>query len=364
MNSRFALTAAGVAILAVTVWVASFLIAHAPGMAFDDLGKRANPPPASDRSNVSYTLPEGATAGQVGEDLQRLGIIRSSYQFKLLIILMGFQDSLSADEHILRKNSAVPDVIRQLTVTGVSLPVVRVTFPEGIRIEEMAERAEAAGIGTKAEFLAAAAAAAAVLPAQFAADKTPGSEMQGYLFPDTYIFPIGATSTILVQEMIATLDRRFTPELRTAVRAQGLNLHPALTLASIVEREAVIETDRPLIASVFFNRLAEGMKLDADPTTQFAAALDPLSVLENGYWKKELTRADLENPSPYNTYRNAGLPPGPIANPSLASIQAVANPASTRYYYFVADAKKGDGSHVFAETLAQHNANVARVGSP
>jgi UPF0755 protein len=226
----------------------------------------------------------------------------------------------------------------------------------------MGERAEAAGIGTKASFLAAA--AAAELPADFAADKPPGSDMQGYLFPDTYIFPIGVTSAMLVQEMVATLDRRFTPDLRAAVRAHGLNLHQALTLASIVEREAVLETDRPLIASVFYNRLGDGVKLDADPTTQFAAALDPLSVLEYGYWKKDLTRADLENPSPYNTYLHAGLPPGPIANPSLASIQAVANPATTRYFYFVADAKKADGSHVFAETLDQHNANVARVGSP
>lgn len=361
MNRQSGALAVGVVALALVTWVTSYLFTLVPGHVLDGLDD-PRPVVASDRSIVTYELPEGATAGQVGEDLEKLQVIRSGFQFRVLVTLMGLQDSLSADEHALRKNSPVPDVIRQLTVSGDASPVVRVTFPEGIRVEEMAVIAESAGIGTKDQFLAAA--AAAKLPDDFLADKPAGSDMQGYLFPDTYIFPIGSvTPEVLVAEMIATLDRRFTPELRAAVRANGLTLHQALTLASIVEREAVLENERALIASVFFNRIRDGIRLDADPTVQFAAALDPLSVAEFGYWKKELSRIDLQNASPYNTYVNAGIPPGPITNPGLASIQAVANPATTRYYYFVADAQKADGSHVFAETLDQHNQNVARFGS-
>lgn len=361
MSPHLRVSIAALIAFSLTIWGASFFIARSPDMALDSLADIEHDSSA-DRGNISYTLEEGATAGQVGDDLQSLGVIRSGFQFRVLAGLMGLEDSLSADEHILRKNSAVPDVIRALTVSGVSLPVVRVTFPEGIRIEEMAALAEEAGFGTRQEFLDAAAAVA--LPEEFLVDKPAGTDMQGYLFPDTYIFPIGATAETLVTEMVATLDSRFSPDLRAAVRAQGLTLHQALTLAAIVEREAVVDSERNIIASVYFNRLKIEMKLDADPTTQFALALDPLSVAEFGYWKRNLTFADLENTSPYNTYRTVGLPPGPITNPGLASIEAVANPATTNYFYFVANAKIGDGSHVFAETYEQHLANVAAVRDP
>ena len=128
-----------------------------------------------------------------------------------------------------------------------------------------------------------------------------------------------------------------------------------ITLASIVEREAVKPEERPLIASVFFNRLKVGMPLQADPTVQFALANDPLNVEKYGYWKKDLSLADLDVDSPYNTYKNMGLPPGPIACPGLDSIRAVLRPAQTNYLFFVA---KDDGSHVFAETLEEHLRNV------
>ncbi len=337
---------------------ASYAFTTVPGRLLDDLDAPALVGNL-DRSNVTYTLNEGATADEIGDELAALGVIRSGFQFRVLVTLMGLEDQLTADEYDLKRNSPVPDVIRILTLTGEISQTLRVTFPEGIRIEEMAVRAEEAGFGTKDEFLAAA--AAAELPEDFLIDKPEGSTMQGYLFPDTYIFPVAvANMDTLVREMVATLDARFTPDLRAAVRANGLTLHEALTIASIVEREAVLAPERPLIASVFLNRIREGMRLDADPTVQFAAALDPLSVAEFGYWKQELSRLDLQNQSPYNTYVVTGIPPGPITNPGLASIEAVANPANTNYFYFVANGIKADGSHEFAETLEQHNLNDER----
>ena len=361
MSVHARITAVAIVALMLTIWIASYFIARSPDMALDGLlDPRAET--SNDRATVSYTLVQGSTASVVGKELEELGVVRSGFQFRVLAELMGVENRLAAGDHILLKNSAVPNVIRDLTVVGGVFDVVRVTFPEGIRIEEMAIRAEEAGIGTRQEFLDAA--AVAPLPEDFLIGKPEGSDLQGYLFPDTYIFPVGANATSLVAEMIATLDRRFDEEMRAAVRAQGLTLHQALTFASIVEREAVLREERPLIASVFLNRFAIGMKLDADPTTQFAAALDPVSVLEFGYWKTELSLADLANPSPYNTYQNPGLPPGPITNPGVASIDAVAHPATTNYFYFVADAIKADGSHAFAETLDQHNVNVSTVGRP
>ncbi|HEY5475429.1 MAG TPA: endolytic transglycosylase MltG [Tepidiformaceae bacterium] len=358
MNLTRSAIITGVGVL--PVLIAAFFIARTPANVLNGgLVSAQSATPGTD--TVDYSLPEGRSAGQIGSDLQKLGVIRSATQFQTLVALLGVQDKLSAGDFVFTKDQSAASVIDQITVKD-RVPTVRVTFPEGIRIEEMAAIAEKAGIGTAASFMAAVAVAS--LPDDLAATLPPGQGLQGYLFPDTYILPVGATPDQLVALMIQTLTKRFTPELRAAAQAHGLNPYQALTLASIVEREAALASERPLIAGVFYNRLAAGDMLGADPTVQFAAALDPASVAKYGYWKKELTIDDLENQSKYNTRLFAGLPPGPIANPGLASIEAVANPTNTKYYYFVADAKKADGSHVFAETFAQHQRNIAAVGSP
>ena len=307
---------------------------------------------------VTYELPEGASAGQVGADLAELGVIRSSRQFQVLLSLMGQQAGLSAGFHELRLGMATPSVIQALLVQDM-VPVTRVTFIEGIRIEEMAVVAEEAGFGTEEEFLEAA--AEAELPPALGASLPEGESLQGYLFPDTYILPEGSTAEDLVGVMIETFDKRVPPGMRLAFEDKGLSLHAALTLASVVEREAVLADERPLIAGVFLNRLEAGDILGADPTAQYAAAEDPASVEEFGWWKLELTQLDLDNPSPYNTRLWAGLPPGPITNPGLAAIEAVAFADETDMYYFVADTILADGSHVFAETLAEHDANKFRM---
>ncbi|MGH2611286.1 MAG: endolytic transglycosylase MltG, partial [Tepidiformaceae bacterium] len=274
---------------------------------------------------------------------------------------MGMEDQLSAGEHILQTDSSVVEVINLITVKE-GVDTLRVTFIEGIRFEEMAEEAEQAGFGSAEEFLAAV--ARAELPVSLSGEIPEGQGLQGYLFPDTYIMPVGSSMDDLVTFMLETFNDRFSLELRAAVEAKGLTVHQAVTLASIIEREAVVDEERALIAGVFLNRLAAGDALGADPTVQFALTADPASVLEFGWWKKELTLEDLEVESLYNTRKVPGMPPGPITNPGLASLEAVANAESTDYYYFVADAKKADGSHVFAVTLDEHLANQALYGSP
>ncbi len=350
----------GAAVVIGAVFVASYCMAKTPST---QLGEDIIPTPelATDRQQVGYTLPDGRSAEDIGSDLQKLGIIKSGSQFEFLVSLMGLQSSLSTGDYLLKKNSSALTIVRELTVKD-AVPVLKVTFPEGIRIEEMAVIAEEAGFGTREEFLAAA--ADAQVPPGFEDAFPEGSTLQGYLFPDTYIMPVGSTPAQLIQYMLNTFQLRFSPELRAAAALHGLDPHQALTLASIVEREAVRPEERARIAGVFYNRLAENDALGADPTVQFAVSLVTGSVEAYGYWKKELTLEDLDLDSPYNTRKFPGLPPGPITNPGLASIEAVANPEATDYYYFVADAKADDGSHRFAVTFNEHEQNIALYGSP
>ncbi len=351
--------AIGVAVTVLAVLLASYFVARTPGAQLsDDLVPR--PVLSEDRAQVGYTLPEGRSAGDIGSDLEDLDVIKSGQQFEFLVSLMGLQSNLSTGDYLLKKNSSALSIISELSVQE-AVPILKVTFPEGIRVEEMAVIAERAGFGTEAEFLAAA--AAAVPPPVFLESFPEGANLQGYLFPDTYFMPVGSNSAELIAYMLRTLEERFTPEMRAAALARGLNPHQALTIASIVEREAVLSEERPRIAGVFYNRIAAGDTLGADPTVQFAVSLVPGSIEEFGYWKKDLTREDLKIESPYNTREYPGIPPGPIANPGVDSIKAVANPEVTDFYYFVADAVADDGSHRFAVTFTEHQNNIAQYGS-
>jgi UPF0755 protein len=356
--------AAGV-LVTMAVLFASALIADSPSV----LNREGGQPLQSTwrEDTVSYTVREGATAEQVANDLEVLGVIRSARQFETLVKLMGVQDNLSAGEYVFHLGSPVAAVVDGLLVRP-GPPQVSVTFPEGIRIEEMAEILEAEGIGIAEQFIFAA--ENAQLPAGLAATLPPAENLpvnqrlQGYLFPSTYFVAVDSTPAQLVRRMIDEMNARIDDDIREAASAKGLTIHEVLTLASIVEREAVLDSERALIAGVFLNRIEAGDLIGADPTVQFAAALDPASVDEFGYWKAELTADDLLINSPYNTRLLPGIPPGPICNPSIASIEAVVYAEDTEFYYFVADAVEGDGSHRFAVTEEEHQTNIAIYGSP
>jgi UPF0755 protein len=226
---------------------------------------------------------------------------------------------------------------------------------EGLRVEEMADYLEENHSPAIAnDFLAIAQRRTAfdLSGYDFLASLPANATLEGYLFPDTYRLPADADAAYLVNAMLANFGRRVTPTMRQALGTNGLSLREAVTLASIVEREAVVATERPVIASVFFNRLAQEMVLQADPTVQYIVGYQADS---DRWWKSPLFQADLALDSPYNTYVYTGLPPGPIANPGLSSLEAVANPASTNYIFFVADCKAlVPGSHLFSETYEEH----------
>jgi UPF0755 protein len=326
-----------------------------PGLVRGGLGQ-LDAPVSDDSTRVVFTVQPGRSAAQIGEDLSALGLIRSPLTFRTIVETRGVGSRIESGEYQLSPSMTTGEIVTVLS-RGASRSGISVTIPEGWRAEQSAQKIEALGIAHADEVLDLVRGGAATglplgepLPA--------GATLEGYLFPETYEVPKGASARTLVEMMVRQFDKGVTPKLRQQLSARGLTLHQGVTLASIVEREAAIPAEQPLIASVYLNRLKRDMPLQADPTVQFAVATANLvEALSFGYWKRDLSLDDLRQPSPYNTYVQRGLPPGPICSPGLAALEAVANPADTEYLYFVA---KGDGSHVFATTDTEHAANVER----
>jgi len=300
---------------------------------------------------VAFQVRRGETANEIARRLGELRLIRSPLLFRLLVGYYGVETRLEAGEYELHAGMSPTEIISRLHRGLVRTTLI--TAPEGWSIAEVARHFERQGAVREAEMLAAASRRSYGFA--FLDELPEGLGLEGYLFPDSYRVQPGTTAEELVALMLRTFDQRVTAGMRQQAADQGLSLHGLVTLASIVEREAMVAEERPLIAGVFLNRLSRRMPLQADPTVQYALARDPASVRRWGIWKENLFREDLDLDTPYNTYRYTGLPPGPIANPGLASIIAVLNASQTDYLYFVA---QGDGSHLFARTLEEHNRNV------
>jgi UPF0755 protein len=344
---------AGILIVAITVGVGIWQVAETPGSFFQEKAPTPTPAPTPG-ATVLVTIVEGESVQDIGEKLEDEGIISSALLFRVMVALEGYEEMLKAGDYEFEKGMPTVEVIERLR-QGITAPLV-VTIREGVRAEEIADLMERKGVMSREDFLQAIQASYDFI---FLRSKPYGQNLNGYLFPETYFFGRAQTLEEVIQQILTTFDERFNAELRQEAAIAGLSVYSVLTLASIVEREAVVPEERPIIASVFLRRLRLGIPLEADPTVQYALANDPANVAKYGYWKQNLTTQDLEVDSPYNTYRNVGLPPGPIANPGLDSILAVIRPEQTNYLYFVA---KPDGSHAFAETLEEHLQNIQKYG--
>ncbi len=298
---------------------------------------------------VEVVVPQGATTAGIAALLEEEGVIRSPLAFRLLVRLRGSDGRLQAGTYRLGPGMAPSAIAAKLERGEV---VTRAfTIPEGLSAEEIARLLASRGFGSEAELLRAFSdpePVADLLPADRSALRYP---LEGYLFPDTYRVAAGTPARALAAAMVDRFRQAWTPDLEARARELGLTVHEVVTLASIVEEEAQLAEERPLIAGVYLNRLRRGMPLQADPTVQYALRKFGQRVL----------LADLQVDSPYNTYRRTGLPPGPIASPGLDSLRAVLHPADVPYLFFVA---RPDGSHAFAVTLDEHNANVARYARP
>jgi UPF0755 protein len=335
-------------LLALGVW----LLSGTPGSLVNEEPGRMGPTRHPGEVVVVH-VGEGDSASEIGEALEDAGVIESGRLFRVLASLMAVGDDLEAGDYEFERGTTALTAARRIS-QGITARRI-VTIPEGLRSEEIAQALEEHDVVSAADFRNA---LSQQYTASFLSELPPGAGLEGFLFPATYGFPSATTPHDAVRQLIAAFDARYEETIRPRLPGSGRSLLEVVTLASIVEREAVLAEERPVIASVFLNRLASGLPLQADPTVQYAVAAEPENVAQFGYWKQELSLADLAIASPYNTYVNVGLPPGPIANPGLDSILAVLEPADTNFLFFVA---RPDGSHVFAETLEEHRQNVCAI---
>lgn len=287
--------------------------------------------------NQVVIIREGLSLKHVAEDLERREIIAGKALFILWARVMGYGRKIKAGEYELSAGMAPAQILDKLTRGLVMTHAV--TLPEGLTRVQIADLLSEKGLVDSRAFLSLTEDAGIVKKYGL-----PGRNLEGFLYPDTYQFARGLSPGTLIDVMIRRFLEVVAP-LGDAVEQSGMRLDQVVTLASIVEKETGLAVERPLIASVFLNRLKRGMRLESDPTVIYG-----LSGF-NG----NLTRKDLRRPTPYNTYIIRGLPPGPIANPGIAAISAVLYPARTKYLYFVS---KNDGSHHFSKTFAEHNRAV------
>jgi UPF0755 protein len=292
-------------------------------------------------AEVFVELPQGAGVGRIATDLAAAGVVADPLTFRLAARISGNDRRLQAGEYRFADSASPFDIVDRLARGDVYTHPL--TFPEGLTIKEMAAIFERGGLGKAADFERAAADGSAL------GELDPDARtLEGYLFPDTYALARKAGAQGTVAAMVERFQSAFGLDLRAEASAQKLSLREVVTLASLIEKETAAASERPLVSAVYHNRLKVGMPLQCDPTVIYA-------LMQARRWRGNLTRQDLQMNSPYNTYRFAGLPPGPIASPGLPSLQAAVRPADVPYLYFVS---RNDGTHVFAATLAEHNRNV------
>ena len=286
-------------------------------------------------------IPAGLAPRAIGARLVAAGVVRDELTFRVAVWLTGHARDLKAGEYRFTTAQSAVQVVE--TIAAGAIYTQPVTFREGLTIAEMADLYQERGLGSREAFVAAAGDAALVR------DLDPlATDLEGYLFPDTYPVPRQTPAPALVAQMVRGFRAALPAAQVAAAAAQGLTVRQVVTLAALVEKETAQDAERPLVAAVYRNRLRAGMPMQADPTVIFA-------LQRAGRWNGNLTRDDLSFDSPYNTYRYAGLPPGPIAAPGRRALDAVVAPAAVDYLYFVS---RNDGTHVFAATLAEHNRNV------
>ena len=289
------------------------------------------PPVPDDETSVLFSIESGENIRSIADKLQKQNLIRSPVAFFLLARFGSVADKIQAGEFRLSRSADMYKIADSLTHGTVD---VQITIPEGYRNEEIALKLTQSLSIPENEFLKV------------------GEE--GFMFPDTYLIPKEASASQVSKIFLDNFNKKVTEKEISLIKQKNLTLDEVINIASIVEREAKLDEDRPLVASVILNRLNIGMKLDIDATIQYALGYIPA---EKSWWKKEITLEDLEIDSPYNTYKNPGLPPTPIANPGLKAILAVLEAPKTDYLYYIAD--KTGKSH-FAVSFEEHARNIAK----
>ncbi len=310
----------------VIVLVSIIIVSTVAGVVWWENGKKA-PDPTSESSTI-FVVKKGDGVREITNNLKEKGLIKSRIVFFLLIKQLGLEKEIEAGDFRLSLKMTAEQIALSLTHGTLD---IWITIPEGKRAEEIAQ----------------------ILEKEYSTYDPSWQNIlmanEGYLFPDTYLMPKDANISMIVSQMRDNFEKKYS---RLDTTNTKLAREEIVILASLIEREAKFEEDRPHVASVIINRLDIGMKLDIDATVQYALGY---SQEEKNWWKKNLTLEDLEVNSPFNTYRIAGFPPNPIANPGIDALRAATNPANTNYLYYISD--KSGYLH-FAKTLQEHNSNI------
>ena len=299
-------------------------------------------PRSSTENFQSFLVTKGASAETIAQKLESGGFIKSAFAFKLYVQVTGKSRAIGSGEYSISPSMSVPEVLKALTSAPLELWV---TIPEGLRREEIAGKF-IEGLGKKDED-------ASTFRTEFLSESD-GKE--GFLFPDTYLFPREVSASVVVKRMLDTFDVK-TADYSAQINNSKLTLNQIVTLASILERETVTDEERPVVAGILLNRFDIGMPLQADATVQYAMANVRCKSKPVGcdWWPRPILRDDLDIDSPFNTYKYGGIPPSPIANPGLSALSAAISPADTPYFYYIHDS---DEKIHYAKTLDEHNQNV------
>jgi UPF0755 protein len=294
-----------------------------------------------------FIIQPGESVVSISTRLEQAGLIRSASTFRAYLLWNGLDTIIQSGTYRLSPaltGREIAQILKSTTLTEVTFSVLA-----GWRMEEIAATLPTSGLEITPEAFLAAASASGIAPDLIPA----GRSAEGFFYPDTYTLPRTTTTDQLISVLLTGFTSHLSAEILAAYARHGLTLYQAVTIASIIQREAVVDDEMPTIASVFYNRLEIGMKLQTDPTVQYALGFN---AAQGTWWTNPLSENDLQFDSPYNTYLYFGLPPGPISNPGLAALRAVANPAQTTYYFFQARCD-GSGLHNFTVTFEQHQQN-------
>ncbi len=293
-----------------------------------------------DYKHIIVTITPGQNFNKTVSDLSHHHLINSPLKFKLIARLKAYDRKIMAGEYELSASMSPLTILE--TLTNGKIRLHRLAIPEGFDIKQIAQRAESSGFCGQEKFIK-----AATDPKFTQKMRIPAQTFEGYLFPDTYLFPKDITAKQIITAMVKQFRTTFSDAWEKQAESIGFTIHEIITLASIIEKETGVASERPVIASVFHNRLKKNMRLESDPTVIYGIK----------DFNGNITKKDLQRLTPYNTYLVSGLPPGPIANPGAESIKAALFPARTNYLYFVA---KRDKTHQFSATLKDHNRAVRK----
>lgn len=337
-------------VILVTVLVVLLLFGGTVGGIYLYVMQNLKPVEAS-AEEVDITIPKGASAKQIGEILEEHGLIRNAKIFYYYARLKGTGTNLQAGDYRLKPGMEIDEILEKFAKGEVYMETFTFTIPEGLTVPQIANLLADKGYVNKEAFLK------EVNEGRFdyeflkeiPANQDRKYRLEGYLFPETYEMKKGATEHEIIDRMLKQFDSVISDEWRSELKKRNMTLDQAVILASIVEREAVLDDERPIIAGVFYNRMNNDWLLQSCATVQY--------VLDKH--RDVITYADLEVESPYNTYKHEGLPPGPIANPGKASLQAVIYPDQNDYFFFVTK-KDGSNGHLFSKTYEEHKKNDAK----